>query len=678
MSTEMIDRRGADDGYGDWVQKSFLMKNDITGSESGIDSETLFARSFTTAMMKFTDTSLGGNLSMNPIPQASLWTDPPPVPYGGEVSNLESYGLQGGLYSEMYDDNQQIVYMRFGVPVFNSFTSFYSRFYDSTYARFVRTGGTSNGIVRQILESFVNFVTIPLDLIPMAFNTIGIISDIVGGAYDWISRRSSSFYYMKPTMPLYWAAAQTILNHIAVNKGFISGVGKDKGPVGNNPNEDNQITGEIDSDERQALETLYSDIISEGNVNLFGAASRAQRLYDRINKQVTGSGDIKEKVLSLYKNRLTMRQELNSKGSLADIWKTHFAGLGDLKEEETKDGLIDEGSFMDKVANHLGDAFKANMKDGAEFVGFRVNHTGAATESFNNSFKDSELAQWINSTSSSARSTKFNMNGGNIIGGPIGDIIGAVGGRLVGLASDTFNSLGLAGLGVLLGNAQADIPKFWDRSDTTFSSKSYTVDLFCPYADDYAQIMYVYAPLAMLLAGALNRSTGRHSYTEPFLCQIFDKGRAQTRLGMIKSMTITRGGSGNVAWTNSHEPLHVRVNFEVEDMESVLHMPIVANYGKGAGAILGNIGAHLLGDAATAVAQRGWFDLENTFIDYMAVLGSLDLTAQIYLKGKWLRKWRVHKANQAIKRSDQYAAMALSNNAIANVARLFIHGTFSR
>ena len=48
-------------------------------------------------------------------------------------------------------------------------------------------------------------------------------------------------------------------------------------------------------------------------------------------------------------------------------------------------------------------------------------------------------------------------------------------------------------------------------------------------------------PLSMLLAGALPKSTGKHSYDAPFLVEIYDKGKAQTRLGIIDSISITRG-----------------------------------------------------------------------------------------------------------------------------------------
>ena len=109
-----------------------------------------------------------------------------------------------------------------------------------------------------------------------------------------------------------------------------------------------------------------------------------------------------------------------------------------------------------------------------------------------------------------------------------------------------------------------------------------------------------------------------------------------------------------------------------------MHMPVVTSMGTGASAIIKATAAELLGEKAGVVLERGWFDMENTFIDYMGVLGSLDLTAQIYFTRKMLRRWEIHKRNHEIITSKAYMTAAITNNELANVVRLFTTGTFAR
>lgn len=40
-----------------------------------------------------------------------------------------------------------------------------------------------------------------------------------------MGKPSSKFYYLKPTMPLYWNAVNSIVNQIAVNRGIVPRIG---------------------------------------------------------------------------------------------------------------------------------------------------------------------------------------------------------------------------------------------------------------------------------------------------------------------------------------------------------------------------------------------------------------------------------------------------------------------
>lgn len=95
-----------------------------------------------------------------------------------------------------------------------------------------------------------------------------------------------------------------------------------------------------------------------------------------------------------------------------------------------------------------------------------------------------------------------------------------------------------------------------------------------PYGNTLSRIMNLFLPFAMVAAGAWPRSTGRKSYTAPFLCQVYDKGRVQIPLGMITEFTVTRG-RGNIGYTADGKPLSMEVTWTVKDLSRVLHMPLM-------------------------------------------------------------------------------------------------------
>jgi len=123
-----------------------------------------------------------------------------------------------------------------------------------------------------------------------------------------------------------------------------------------------------------------------------------------------------------------------------------------------------------------------------------------------------------------------------------------------------------------------------------------------------SQLTNIYIPLAMILAGALPHAAGRQAYTQPFLCELYDQGRAVTRCGIIESLQITRGVS-NLGFTKNKDMLAVDVQFSVKDLSSVMYVPIQ----------IGSI------DPFETINVH-----DSTYSDYMATLGSATLGEQIY------------------------------------------------
>jgi len=82
----------------------------------------------------------------------------------------------------------------------------------------------------------------------------------------------------------------------------------------------------------------------------------------------------------------------------------------------------------------------------------------------------------------------------------------------------------------------------------------------------------IYIPLAAILAGALPRAAGPSAYTAPFLCSMFLRGYQHINLGMITSLTITRG-TANLPFNRQRRPLAIDVTFTVTDFSKIIAVP---------------------------------------------------------------------------------------------------------
>ena len=662
-----------------WVRQSFLVNKD---SLEKVDAQN---RIFSTASNKFTDTSLGGNLAINPPAQFTRTADLKAV---NEFSKQITNKGMGRYYSEAIDDNAQIIYMRFGVPAFNSLTTFFAGFYNSKIGSLARTGRIDSTFYTLGRAATLAVALGALGPV-VAVVTWGVIaSQLLGRAINFaLGKPTSKFYYLKPAMPLYWNAVQTMVNQIAVNRKIIPRIGTDRGS--------NQMGDQYQFDDVAMSQLVLSSpeiFKNNGQIDVYAVAGRAQRLARR---RLQAMHDLGEEATSLNlidnmndlstKFQKTMSEPLSDTGDHsflnylkkwggADISKP--AGSG--KDDKTDASENMAGSTKDEPAKTAGlvEFLETELDDGSAFASFRVNQTGHISESFSNTVADSELQGKVNSASSSARSTSFDFANGNLGDGVIASTAGAAISAAKAFISGVGDSMGLSGLAVLGGGAFVDIPKHWQSSSASLPRSTYTIELRSPYGNPISQLQNLYIPLCMLLAGALPISTGRQSWTSPFLVELYDKGRCQTRLGMIDSLSITRG-VGNLGFDNEGNALGIDISFSVIDMSSVLHMPISQGFSMDAtiaGARIGGLTGFVVGGSTAGVPGAaagaatlsavgaaagsgidavdnaiqgiaGVFDDDTVFTDYMNVLGSVGLADQIYQSRKFMKNLTTTLAN---------------------------------
>jgi len=601
-----------------WAKQAFLINDSKLGNAADIAN-----RYWSSASAKFTDTRLGANIGINSRPQFTRYADVrekgrlqgrADVSIGNTTGN---FGM-GRYYSEAIDDPSQTIYMRFGVPQFNSITSFLTSAFDPNQVSLAKTGRDPSFLyhIGELAGSVAAVIAFP-----------AIAITIVAGKVinSFFTRPSSKFYTLKPTMHLYWTTVNLLVNTIAVNKGILPKIMNE---------EDKQKIGDpfkIDVEHMKALSGILPDIFTdEFYFDIFALANKAQRLANKLFnddyaalengtatdylgyvKKNSGSGSHATPI-SGEDSRPKLSAVLNKVLQFANY---HSDQSDDRLEQDPKidpaTGEPKTGSWFQEFAKNLD----AEFRDGSGYAVFKVDHTGAVSESFGNSVGESDLSQKLNQVSSTARQARFSFSEGNIAGGALGGLIkgalGAVGDVASGVLSGV--TLGLSdGVMGLLGSGYIDIPKYWQSSTATLPRSSYTIQLISPYGNAISQMQNIYIPLCMLLAGALPLSTGKQSYTSPFICQIFDRGRCQTRLGMIESLSITRGTS-NLPFDLKGQALALDVTFSVVDLSSIMHMPM---------------------STGSLFSSNMTIDEDNILMDYLAVLGSMDMYSQVYPMAK--------------------------------------------
>ena len=605
-----------------WVRQAFVIPR--TGTLPDLDPDDARNRSFSSASLKYTDSSLGGNICINPPPQFTRYADVPDkgIRQGATDMTVDhAYGEigMGRYYSEAIDDNNQLVHLRFGVAQYNSLFQFFTGFYSSSAGSAARAGRFDPGF----LKSFLGMVgtAVAMAIAPLAIVPVAIL--MFGSAVRFFMKwPTSKFYTLKPSMPMYWNAVTSLVNQIGVNQGTINYM---------EPKQKEQILGQekvFDNAEASIFSTMMPGIMSKhGTIDVYAVANRAKRLQERhealklaafknagnkdffgVVKEVMGGLDTPVRLdtsgphtsLEAYLQRFVDFVFLSrTKGSdgIEKELKSAQADKADLTAEETartKDqpaSTTPEGPPSDGLLAH----FIADLADGSDWVSFRVDYTGAVQESFNSSVAESSLAQKINSVSSSARDIRMNLSGG-VLGGVV-DAVGSV-------LSEIGSVLHLEGLAATAGSCFVDIPKHWDTSSASLPSANYSLTLISPYGNPVSKMFNIYIPLAMLLAGCLPLATGKQSHTSPFLCELHDRGRVLTRLGIIDKLSISRGTS-NLGFNNEGQAMAVDVTFSVLDLSTIVAMPIQPGF--------------------SFMPAEGLFDAENAFTDYLMALSGMKL-----------------------------------------------------
>lgn len=614
-----------------WIRQAFLLP------KNSVDDIDRNYREKSTGMGKFSDTTLGGNQAINPPPQFTEYADIPE-----ERAFEVSHGM-GRCYSRYIDDNSVLLHIRAGLPAYNSLTSFFGNFYNPESSYMARTGRTN-----RLFFWLGEVAGMIFNLRLMPFILVGQLSKFL------IAKPSTKFYYLKPAMPLFWNALTNMVNSYASQRGMVTGFVPDP----NVKEQKVEMTEEIVAERNKMLPDIWrSD--SYNIIDVYAVGTRYQRMANRQyemliefrdsmggafgadNKETESSlansvgldklkgwiSDTQQKTISDYLQAYfnqeiakTNNDVLEKEKSLNEPSPTTTEGDGTDKELENKASIFAslaegiEGLFTAKPGEEASwsDFFKAEFRDGAQFITFRVDNPGDRNESFNNTYRDSELKSSIDSISQGFRTYRQTMANGNIGDHWVINGIESIVGAVTSMAQGALKSFGFGGLAALTGNALVDIPKYWDGSTANLPRQSYSMTLHCPYNTEVCRIQTLVIPTFALLALGLPLSGGPQAYGAPFLLESYCQGRAQSRLCGLDTIDIAASD-----FTRNGEPMTITINFSIVDMSSVMHMPITSSFGP-------------VGDILSTGISK-WLTTDDTvFSDYMAIWSSAGLASQIY------------------------------------------------
>lgn len=579
----------------------------------------------------YTDTRVGGNDAINPYWQFNR--DDDIVPPLLRIPGMEAFTSgMGRVYAEMYDDNQEILWMRMGVPEFVNVLQFYTVSGNRQAAIAMNQGSIRTlvgKIIRMVFSTAIWAITFPI-LAPFHINRWMMKMD---------SERITMYYYFKPAMPLYYETVNTMLSYLAVGMGLYptwmfqrSDRTKDLPNDTNKPQPANDNGIVLNAEGKTVAQVKQEAGYSARSVMPIDISE-----YSKSGKFSTNDCGIPELLkngpdIFTIMNRRAMlfnaqRVKVTTRQLMEEQWKrqqetSQYYVNPQPKYEVDKDGNFTEVKNNESkgVFTKSFEALKGTLFGAGDFVGFRIERGLNCTENISNQTGPTGISQKLNQVAQQKRDEFDDTGGGSFVARlaknlsekkSIGDFAKTVGMELL---AKTASAVGIGDIGAILtdGSGFIDIPEVWKGSSFS-KSYSFTIQLRARYGDPTSIFQSIYIPLLMLLAAALPRSVGDNMYTSPFIINAYCKGKFAVPCGIITDMSISRG-KDEFGWSSTNLPTAIDVSFSIKDLSPAVFL---------------------------SMQDIGFFDTftrNNNLMEYLDTLSALGISERLYLMPKSMRK----------------------------------------
>ena len=258
-----------------------------------------------------------------------------------------------------------------------------------------------------------------------------------------------------------------------------------------------------------------------------------------------------------------------------------------------------------------------------ENVVFYLDGFSSVSESFTNEVTESSIASQINGTSDTAHELNFLLAGNNsalakiaetaesavgTITSALSDVIGDLGGGIIGSLADK-------GVNTIANGGKIIFPQIWSNSSY---QRSYTLDIKLRSPDhDSLSIFYnILKPYCKILCLCLPRVMENEShynanaYMSPFLVKAFSKGMFNIDMGIISSLSVTKGAE--CQWNADGLPTQLDISIDVTDLYSSLAMSGFESTG-------------LIGNPFKATKQIVKIVNNTAYMDFLANMAGLNV-----------------------------------------------------
>lgn len=303
-------------------------------------------------------------------------------------------------------------------------------------------------------------------------------------------------------------------------------------------------------------------------------------LLETVKNSIEGAGDLLTKIVGEEGGGkfYTFKHDYEGYFNYLNPFIKQLAIYLGIQNEEIGNKKIKNIDWSKYQANFIGEYASDNNS-----IGFYVDAESQISESFSNSTQESQFAGAVNQVNDLSREIQFLMGG--VAGEEFKQLVDnnfneafaqieqftskyvqVLPGLLTSRLKNTFEAIKVGG--------QLVFPEIWNDSDY---GRDYdiTIKLRTPDGDTLSWFMNIGVPLIHLLTFTLPRRLGDNGIQSPFLVRAYYKAFFNVNMGIITSMSISRGDK--CKWNIQGLPTDIDVSLTIKDLYQSLSMESETN-----------------------------------------------------------------------------------------------------